>query len=285
MRLSFLLVRRVPPVESPVLRQVFSLLRKRGVEIETGIAEEMARPVAQLRVEHDLYLLKSHTELSLSVAGVLHEQGARILNPYPSCVATQNKIIAARRLEAAGVPVPPAWVTGDLSLLRSIAERHSLIVKPYLGHRGAGIRIYRNPRQLEGLIHGETVLVQRYVESTTGEDLKIYVVGDEVFGVRKKFSADSFTIPGRPCPLDAHLEEIARRCGHALGLGLYGVDIVEGAEGPMVVDVNYFPGYKGVRGVEPLIASYIYDVAIGAENPRPATAWKGESPAIPSVTG
>src|SRR5438874_292485 len=141
MKLSFLLVRRVPPEPSPVLVQVFSILRHRGFVVETGIAEEVLQCPDRLAVAHDLYILKSHTELSLSLAGILQTQGARLLNPYPSCMATQNKIVAAHILREAGVPTPECWVTGDLSLLRSIVNERPLILKPYLGHRGHGLRI------------------------------------------------------------------------------------------------------------------------------------------------
>src|SRR5437762_1850574 len=124
MKLYFLLMRRVPPVPSPVLVEVFGILRDRGFEVDEGIAEEMLQRPDQLTVPHDLYILRSHTELSLSLAGILHTQGARLLNPYPNCMATQNKIVAPHILRAAGVPAPDCWVTGDLSLLRPIvAER------------------------------------------------------------------------------------------------------------------------------------------------------------------
>jgi ribosomal protein S6--L-glutamate ligase len=59
------------------------------------------------------------------------------------------------------------------------------------------------------------------------------------------------------------LREIAVACGRILGLGLYGLDVLDTDEGPMVVDVNYFPGYKGVPGAAPLIADYIEDYAHG----------------------
>jgi ribosomal protein S6--L-glutamate ligase len=265
MKLYFLLVRRVPPVPSPVLVDVFDLLRRRGFQVDGGIAEEILVWADRFRVGHDLYLLKSHTELSLSLAGVLDAQGAQLLNPYASCIATQNKIVASRRLRAAGVPVPRTWVTGDLELLKGIAEEGPLIVKPYQGHRGAGIQIVRRPGDLRGLsLPDGLIMAQDYVEGGE-EDVKVYVVGDEVFAVRKPFSETSFTVPGRPCEVDSELRDIALRCGRALGLGLYGLDVIESPEGPVVVDLNYFPGYKGVPGVAPLIADYIERYAAGEE--------------------
>lgn len=266
MRLFFMLVRRVPPVPSPVLVEVFELLARRGFRIESGIAEELVVRPEHLAMEHDLYLLKSHTELSLSLAAVLATQGAPMLNPYRCCAATQDKIVAARRLRAARVPAPRSWVTGDLSLLRGLLDETPLIVKPHRGHRGAGITVVRTESELASLSPTDTpMLVQEYVEGSR-EDLKVYAVGEQVFAVRKPFSASSFTVAGRPVPVTKDLREIAISCGRILGLGLYGLDLVESPEGPLVVDVNYFPGYKGVPDVAPVIADYIEDFANGSES-------------------
>jgi ribosomal protein S6--L-glutamate ligase len=263
MRLFFLLVRRVPPVPSPVLVEVFELLRRRGFEIDSAIPEELVTRPDRLRVEHDLYILKSHTELALSLAGVLDTLGADLLNPYASCITTQDKIVASRRLRAAGVPTPRSWVTGDLSLMQPIVEETPLVVKPYRGHRGAGISIVRNASDLAALPPPDgPVVIQEHVFGS-GEDVKVYVVGEHVFAVRKEFSPTSFTRPGEPCPVDDQLREIALACGRILGLGLYGLDVLETDAGPVVVDVNYFPGYKGVPDVAPLIADYIEDYAEG----------------------
>jgi ribosomal protein S6--L-glutamate ligase len=257
MKLYFLLVRRVPPVPSPVLVEVFELLAQRGFDIETGIAEEMVLRPDRLVPAHDLYLLKSHTELSISVAGVLNSLGARILNPFSSCAATQDKIVASRRLRAARIPTPRSWVTGDFNLLRDLVEDRPLIIKPYRGHRGAGIHIVHNAAELASVPPpDDTMIVQEFIEGS-GLDTKVYVVGDEVFAVQKPFSEKSFTRPGRPVPVSDELRHIAQRCGEIFGLGLYGLDVIDSADGPVVVDLNYFPGYKGVPDIAPRIANYI----------------------------
>jgi ribosomal protein S6--L-glutamate ligase len=263
MKLYFILVRRVPPVPSPVLLEVFELLEERGFDVESGIPEELVARPDLIRVEHDLYILKSHTELALSIAGVLHTLGARLLNPYASCTTTQDKIVASRRLRAAGVSTPRSWVTGELTLLAPLVEETPLIVKPYRGHRGSGISVVRSAGELAAVERPPTpVLIQEYVEGN-GEDVKVYVAGEEVFAVRKEFSPTSFTRPGRFCPVSSEVREIALACGRILGLGLYGLDVLETDSGPVVVDVNYFPGYKGIPDVAPVIADYIEDYALG----------------------
>ena len=274
--LYFLLVRRVPPVDSPVLVEVFDILRRRGFGVETGIAEEMVVRADLLDVTHDLYVVKSHTELTLSLAGTLHGQGARLLNPYAACLAAQDKITACRRLRAAGLPAPRSWVTGDLTLLTPHLADGPLIIKPHRGHRGAGIHVVRDAVELAAVPPSPVpVIVQDFVRGP-GEDLKVYVIGAHVFGTRKRFSPTSFTRAGVACAVSEEVRRIALRCGEVFGLGLYGLDLIESPDGPVVVDVNYFPGYKGVPGAAPLIADYIADYADGRH------ALPGDPPALPA---
>jgi ribosomal protein S6--L-glutamate ligase len=258
MRIHFLIVRRVPDVPSPVLAEAYDILRARGHEVDATIAEDETRLLQGMEPEHDLYVLKSHTELSLSLAGVLHARGARILNPYQACAATQNKFIATRLLADAGVPVPRTWALGDPAAFDELLTRRALIVKPYMGHRGANVHLVHDVEGLRAATADAPVpyLVQEHIPGP-GEDLKVYVAGDEVFAVRKPFSETSFAVPGRPVPVDPEVREIALRAGRALGLGLYGLDVIESDEGPIVVDANYFPGYKGVPDAGALIAEYV----------------------------
>jgi len=270
LRLCFLLVRRVPPVPSPVLVEVERRLRRDGFVVDEVIAEEVVQRPEEMRVDHDLYVLKSHTELTLSLAGALDARGARTVNPYRHCQVTQDKIQVVARLQAAGVPFPSSWVTGRLELLAPLLAKHPLVIKPHRGHRGVGIVVVRDPAALMALPSSPTpVVVQEFVPGPS-EDLKVYVVGRAVFAVRKPFSPMSFTQPGHPVPVDANLRDIAWRIGNVLGLGLYGFDVVESDRGPVVVDVNYFPGYKGVPDVAPLVADYLAAYARGEETLEPA---------------
>jgi len=70
-----LAARRVPPVPSPVLVEVARRLCGRGYTVDTMVVEEAVSVPERLPLDHDLYLIKSHTELTLSLAGVLHEMG------------------------------------------------------------------------------------------------------------------------------------------------------------------------------------------------------------------
>src|SRR5207245_11739550 len=170
-----------------------------------------------------LYLLKSYTALSLSLAGVLHAEGARLLNACPGGLASRDSILASQLLHTAGIPPPRCWVTADLKLLDPIVEETPLIVKPHMGWRDEGIHILRNRRELAAIPQPQTpLLIQEYLQGA-GEDLRMYIAGDQVFAVRKPAS---FAEPGRPCAVSSELGDIALRCGRAFGLGLYSMDVI-----------------------------------------------------------
>jgi ribosomal protein S6--L-glutamate ligase len=264
MKLFFILEgKRGSEVPGPVFSEVFEILTRRNFDIESRKVEEMLLRSDLLKPTHDLYLLKSDTEPSLSMAGILHSHGARILNPYPSCIMIRDKILSSNVLRTAGIPTPPSWITHDLILLLPLVEKWPLIIKPYRGFHGRDIHIIRNPKDLANLTPlNEPVLVQKYVEGN-GEDLKVYVIGKDVFATRKPFHPDSFRQPGKLCPVSTEVRDIALRCGEIFGLGLYGLDIIEGSKGPVVVDLNYFPGYKAVPDASSLLADYIEKYALG----------------------
>jgi hypothetical protein len=66
MKLFFILEgKRGSEVPGPVFSEVFEILTRRNFDIESGKVEEMLLRSDLLKPTHDLYLLKSDTELSL----------------------------------------------------------------------------------------------------------------------------------------------------------------------------------------------------------------------------
>jgi ribosomal protein S6--L-glutamate ligase len=270
MKFKFILARRKPDAPSQIILDVSRILLRRGHEVESCIPEEKLTSLDAI-LESDVYLLKSYTELSLSLAGALSARRARLINPYEGCAAARNKIVCYGVLREAGVPVPRAWITADMDFLRELLLQHPLILKPHMGWRGEGVQVVRSERELASYAAPETpMLIQEYVPNG-GEDLRVYVAGEQAFGVRKSFSPTSFSVDGEPVPLSPEIRDIALSCGRAFGLRLYGVDIIEGPDGPKVVDVNYFPGYKGVPGAADAVANCIeqYAGALALATPLP----------------
>jgi len=243
---------------------------------DAGVVVDVIHPVKQMlelsdvRVEHDLYVLKKTSRLALSIAGALHAQGAVIVNPYPVSVALRDKIITFRSLQSAGVPTPDTYVASRPERLESLLDGGPLVVKPYQGSDGFGIRVIRSVAELAAVPAGkDPVFAQRY-HPPQGRDRKMYVIGGRVFGVKKVFPARTDAEKhGEPFTPTAELREIVVRCGQAFGIDLYSIDIIESKGKPYVVDMCSIPGCRGVPDGPSHLASYLYAAAERAARGQP----------------
>jgi len=235
---------------------------------DAGAVVDVVHPVERLidlskvRVEHDLYVLRKLSGLAFSLAGALHELGAEIVNPFPVSGALKDKIITSRILQAAGVPMPDTFVTSHADRFAPLLDQGAIIVKPYQGGGGHGIRVVRTSSELAEVPPGhDPFFAQRY-HVHAGRDRKIYSIGGRFFGVKKVFPRQSEEEKqGEPFTLTPELREIAARCGQAFGIDLYGVDIIESEGKPYVVDMCSIPGFKGVPDAPLLLAQYFYAAA------------------------
>jgi len=60
-KLGILMVRHPATRHSPILREVVRMLRQWGARVDVIYPEERVASLARVRVEHDLYVLKSGT--------------------------------------------------------------------------------------------------------------------------------------------------------------------------------------------------------------------------------
>ena len=261
LRIGFLLPHYSPKSRS-LMPAVVEALAESGAIVEVIHPVEGILDLSKVRVEHDLYVLRHTSGLSLSLAGALHELGAVIVNPYPVSAALKDKIVASRTLEAAGVPTPAAYVASQPQQLLALLDLGPLVVKPYQGAGGHHVRIIRTPAELAEVNCGrEPVFAQRY-HANDGRDRKIYAIDGRLFGVKKVFPRRTEEEKyGEPFTLSPELREIAVRCGRAFGIDLFGVDIIESEGVPYVVDMCSIPGFKGVPDAPRLLAQYFYAVA------------------------
>jgi ribosomal protein S6--L-glutamate ligase len=279
MRIAFLVKPRRETGPHSVVPEVLRILARRGLEVDLIDPEAHVTDLTALRPEYDLYVLKARTSTTLSIAGALHAAGAAILNPYPVAAACRDKVVASQLLRAARVPVPETYVAGHLGQLAPLLEKGPIIIKPYRGSQGRGVRLIRTADELVGDSRDEgPVFAQRYHEPT-GRDRKVYRIGDGIFGVERVWPARTHREKlGEPFFIDDDMSELALRLGRALGITLYGFDVVLTDEGPYVVDFSPFPGFKGVPDAAALLADYIQDVAARVVSGSPLLAAEAREP-------
>jgi ribosomal protein S6--L-glutamate ligase len=140
-----------------------------------------------------------------------------------------------------------------------VVERYPVVVKPNGGRRGQQISLVRTAEELQTLepMSGP-VCAQEFIEGD-GIDLKVYVIGQRAFSVMRPSPLGVKGEGRHLLDLSPEAERISLHCGEVFGLELYGVDLIETPDGPSVIEVNCFPGYKGVPNADHLLADHIFE--------------------------
>jgi ribosomal protein S6--L-glutamate ligase len=238
------------------------LLDVRTLNAEEAIAVEEGQPRA------DLYLLKSHAPQALEVARHLEQHGALVVNSYASSVACQDRMLMTQRMHDAHLPWPR---TQSFASLATLLEQSTtlatlsfpLIIKSYYSHRGdlvAKLDTIEELRSLAGQWSGEPVILQEFAAGD-GWDIKLWVIDQQIFAARRRTplepNAPKEDIPIPEPELPADWAHITREIGRAFALRLYGVDLLITERGPMIVDVNSFPGFRGVPGADDALVALV----------------------------
>jgi predicted glycosyltransferase len=233
--------------------EIARLLGARGVTVKPLHLGDQVMDITRVQVDCDLGVLMHRSDLAMSVAADLDRAGAPLLNPYPVSALLRDPIGTSRVLQAAGVPVPETLVASHASQLLPALDRGPLVVKPYRRSQvhDTSPAVVRDAAELAALGPiEEPVFAQRY-HPLDGPPRKIYAIGGEFFGVLGRQ-------PERQLfPLSRELADLARRCGAAFGIDLFGVDIVESGGQPYVINMKSFPSFKGVPDASRRLADYI----------------------------
>jgi len=259
MRIGLITTRKKGDGQGSVMVEVAEHLSSRGHLLEPIYPDEGLLDVGNCKPEHDLYVLKAGSPAAMELAATLDAAGARILNPYNAVVKIKSKVLSSRLLSDAGVPVPDAFVVKDTRSLKPLAERGALVLKPLFGgSQGRGVRIVRSVEDLPES-DGDALFVQTWHEPD-GRDHKMYRIADKVFGVRRVWPARSLEDKlGEVFEPPKEMIDITLQCGDPFGVDLYGLDIIVSKGKPYVVDINSFPGFKGVPDAGRHLANYLME--------------------------
>src|SRR5207244_746554 len=84
---------------------IVTWLRQWGATAEPLHLGDDLIDVARVSLDHDLFVLKSRSDLAMSVAADLHGAGARVLNPYPVSALLRDRVVTFRVPRAEGAPL------------------------------------------------------------------------------------------------------------------------------------------------------------------------------------
>jgi glutathione synthase/RimK-type ligase-like ATP-grasp enzyme len=211
----------------------------------------------------DLILARGRSASLLSLLAGAEGMGVRTINACSAIAAVRDKAEMSRALVAANVP-GPATACGTIAGIAAIFRKsdYPLIIKPVFGDSARGIHIVPNQARLLELPWTEPFAVGQRLLNSDGFDLKLYVIGRDVFAARKPspITGDPSARVVRVAVTPA-LRDLALRCGSVFGLELFGVDCIETPSGPAVIGVNDFPNYSGIPSANHCLARYAIERA------------------------
>lgn len=250
-----------------------SALRRRGVAVHVVEAEAHAVRVgdeARWLDDADLVVVRGRSTAALALAALAEAAGVPTVNSRAATERVRNKAELAVAVAVAGIPCPATVLGSPRRLADELgSDEYPIVLKPVFGDNGEGLRLIAGPNEMRRVAWPEAVaLGQRFVP-TDGWDLKLYAIGDRVFAVRKPAPFPPGAAARLPAgavsvPVTLALRELALRCGRLFGLELFGVDCVEAAGGPLVIEVNEYPNYTGVAGADELLADRVMELAARA---------------------
>lgn len=261
--ISFVLGKPVRP--DTVFPEVFSRLRAKKMAVEVHVPGDEAgtpRPVdaATLVVQRGLHpdLLRPVRELEIA--------GVRCCNRARSTTLLANRMRTNDLLRGYDLPVPWSIQLAEWGAVLRVADQKPVAVKASDGQagRGSGVLLARDGRLPADAPFDGPYIVQDFIDG--GDRVyKLYVAGADVRGLLKPSDpARQRRGAGVPFDVDQQLAGLAAGAGQVLELDIYGVDVLYGPEGPVIVDVNPFPGFRGVPDGPRIIADHLASLAVAA---------------------
>ena len=245
-----------PLTARSVLGSALERLGERGLDAATSVVTADAA-VPDGAAAADLLVLRDVPAATLAALATA-APGVPTCNSVAATSAVSDKALVDERLRSAGLPVPRSTVVVAWAEVSAAAAGSAVVVKPTSGRDGGGVLLCPTPTALPPAApYPGPWLVQELVPGD-GTDRKVYVIDEEVSGVLRRWpprtATDKLGASFRPSDEERSL---ALAVGAALGLEVFGVDLVGEATGPkVVVDVNAMPGFKGVDGAASRLAEH-----------------------------
>jgi ribosomal protein S6--L-glutamate ligase len=263
---------------NPVLTAVMAELARQH-EVEVYDARTLPAGYGRepgLQEPPDVVLLKSRTPQARQVAQTAERAGSLVVNPPAATTAALDRVATADALDRADVPAPRTWPFATLRELAAdgAALPWPLVVKSRTSSRRDLVRLVNSRAELVELLPewGEEPVVAQEYAANDGFDIKVWVIGTDLSAARRRSALESTDKTSDefldPADLPEAWTRAARDAGAALGLQLYGVDLLITGDRPVVVDINPFPGFRSAHGPADSLLRFLSKVVAT----RPVTA-------------
>ena len=217
----------------------------------------------------------SITYYGTAVVRQFQEMDTFCANTAHGILNSRDKLRSLQILSRHSIGLPRTTFVRDKKDVLPAIERVGgapVIIKLIEGTQGIGVLLAESVKQAESIIEllqsqKQNVLIQKFVAESKGRDIRAFVVGDQVVAaMRRVAQGQEFRSNvhrggvAEPVELSDEYRETAVRCTQIMGLRVAGVDMLEGKDGPQIMEVNSSPGLEGIESCTKLdIAGAVVD--------------------------
>jgi RimK family alpha-L-glutamate ligase len=242
------------------------LTRVDNVDVQKELDGLIVRPIGRGSLEELVF--------RMDVLYRLQRAGLYVINPPEAIEHCADKYDILTILEENGVPVPRTAVTESIGeAARAFkALGGDVIVKPIFGSRGIGATRVNDSEVAATVFRAVTfyhgvIYLQQFIDHGFS-DIRAFVVGNRVVAGMKRVARSwktNYSQGARPMRIELEKvhEDLAVKSAKSIACKIAGVDILESPSGPVVVEVNSQPGWRGLQSVAPVnIADEIVDFVL-----------------------
>ena len=177
-------------------------------------------------------------------------------------VRSRDKLRSLQVLARAGLGLPKTVFTNYSKNIKEIITQAGgapVIIKLLEGTQGIGVILAETWKAAESVIEAfnnlqARVIVQEYIKEAKGADIRAFVVDGRVVGAMKRQAKEgefrsNLHRGGTATVINLTDEEetAALKAAKAMSLDIAGVDLLQSARGPLILEVNSSPGLEGIE--------------------------------------
>ncbi len=204
----------------------------------------------------------SITFYGAAVVRQFEQMGVFSINSSSAITMSRDKLRSMQILSRHDIGIAKsAFVKRKSDVLPAIEEMGGapVIIKLLEGTQGVGVILADTEKVAEAIIETlqstrQNVLIQKFVAESRGRDIRAFVIGDRMAAAMRRMAQGSEFRSNvhrggttEAVSLDPVYERTAVRAAQIMGLRVAGVDMLEGADGPVIMEVNSSPGLEGIE--------------------------------------
>lgn len=178
-------------------------------------------------------------------------------------VRSRDKLRSLQLLAKAGIGMPKTAFASAPKNIDNVLDQVGgapVVIKLLEGTQGIGVILAETHKSAKSVIESflalkANILVQEFIKEAGGADIRAFIVDGKIVGAMKRQGApgefrSNLHRGGKANVLELSKEEreTAIKSAKKLGLAIAGVDMLQSARGPLVMEVNSSPGLEGIEG-------------------------------------